>query len=70
MGLDPDEILACLGPYRPDSYTTATAVANLREHVGDPGFRTDLLDLVGERTGFDVDESAALVTEKQLQRLP
>lgn len=70
IGLDPDEILACLGPYRPDGYTTATAVANLREHVGDPGFRTDLLDLVGEETGFDVDEASALVTEKLLQHLP
>lgn len=70
MKLDPDEILACLGPYRPDGYTTATAVANLEEHVADPGFRTDLLQLMGDEVGFDVDEAAALVIESLLQRLP
>ena len=70
MKLEPDEILACLGPYRPDGYTTATAVANLEEHVADPGFRTDLLQLMGDEVGFDVDEAAALVIESLLQRLP
>ena len=55
MALDPDDILACLGPYRPDGYTVATAVANLEGHVVDRGFRDDLLDLVAEETGFDVE---------------
>lgn len=69
MRLDPGDILDCFGPYRPDGHTTATAVANLQEHVADVGFRTDLLDLVGEDTGFDIDEAAALVTRQLLERL-
>lgn len=69
MNLDPDEILDCFGPYRPEGYTTATAVANLEEHVADVGFRTDLLGLTGEDAGFDVDEAAALVTLQLLERL-
>jgi hypothetical protein len=69
MRLDPGDILACFGQYRPDGYTPATAVANLQEHIADAGFRTDLLDLVGEDTGFDVDEAAALVTEQLLEPL-
>ena len=69
MGLEPDEILACFAPYRPDGYTTATAVANLQEHVAHAGFRGDLVQLVGEDTGFDVDAAAALVTDELLVRL-
>lgn len=69
MGLEPDDILACFGPYRPDGYTTATVVASLEEHVADAGFRGDLVDLVGEGTGFDVDEAAALVTDELVRRL-
>ena len=70
MNLDPNEIVACFDPYRPDGYTRAMAVANLEEHVADAGFRTDLLALVGEDIGFDVDEGAARVAEELLQRLP
>ena len=69
MDLDPDDILECLGPYRPDGYTTATAVANLGGHVADPGFRGDLRDLVAEHTGFDVDDAARLVATELLHRL-
>lgn len=69
MALNPNDILACLGPYRPDGYTVATAVANLEGHVADRGFRDDLLDLVAEETGFDVDAAAALVIDKLLRRL-
>jgi predicted nucleotidyltransferase component of viral defense system len=69
MALDPNEILDCFGLYRPDGYTTATAMANLKEHVADAGFRTDLVDLVSEKIGFDVDEAAGLVTAQLLERL-
>jgi len=69
MELAPEEILACFGPYRPVGYTTATAVANLEEHVADAGFRGDLLDIVGQQTEFDVDQAAALVTDDLLRCL-
>ncbi|MGH9008581.1 MAG: nucleotidyl transferase AbiEii/AbiGii toxin family protein [Acidimicrobiia bacterium] len=69
MGLVPNDILACLGPYRPDGFTTATATANLLAHLAHPGFRRDLFDLVGEETEFDVDEAATLVIDKLLDRL-
>lgn len=69
MHLDPDGILACFVPYRPDGYTAASAVANLEEHLGHKGFRGDLALLVAGDTGFDVDEAAKLVTERLLRRL-
>jgi Nucleotidyl transferase AbiEii toxin, Type IV TA system len=69
LALDPNEIIDCFGPYRPDGYTTASAKANLERHVADAGFRSDLVDLVGEEIGFDVDEAAGLVTAQLLDRL-
>lgn len=69
MGLEPEDILSCFGPYRPDGYTGALAVANLEEHVSDSGFRSDLLDLTTESSGYDLDEAAAIVTEQLLQRV-
>jgi predicted nucleotidyltransferase component of viral defense system len=69
MAVNPQDILDCFGRYRPDGYTTATALANLDEHVADAGFRTDLLTLVGEETGFDVEEAAGLVAARLLERL-
>jgi hypothetical protein len=69
MGLAPEDILACFGPYRPDGYATASATANLEGHLAHPGFRRDLLDLLGEETEFNVDEAAALVTGELLARL-
>lgn len=69
MDIDPDEILACFVPYRPDGYTAAAAVANLAEHVDHAGFRGDLALLVAGEAGFDVDEAAALVSARLFQRL-
>ena len=69
MGLDPDDILGCFGPYRPDGYTAELAVANLEEHVADPGFRSDLLDLTTVSSGYDIDDAAATVTEHLLRRV-
>ena len=69
LALDPDDILTCFAPYRPDGYTTATAVANLDEHVDHRGFRSDLVDLVAGDTGFSVDQAAELVTDRLLRRL-
>ena len=69
MGLDPDDILGCFGPYRPDGYTSALAVANLEEHAADPGFRSDLLDLTTVSSGYDIDDAVAIVTEHLLRRI-
>lgn len=69
MELDPGDILACFVPYRPDGYTTATAVANLQEHLDHGGFRSDLVALVAGDSGFDIDDAAALVTDELLRRL-
>lgn len=69
MALNPDDILACFAPYRPDGYTTATAVANLQEHVGHGGFRGDIVNLVVADSAFDVDDAAALVTDRLLTHL-
>lgn len=69
MGLGPEDILGSFGPYRPEGYTAALAVANLEEHVADPGFRTDLLDLTTESSDYDIDEAAALVTEQLLRHV-
>lgn len=46
MRLDADEILECFVPYRPEGYTADTAIANLREHLGNQLFRRDLDPLV------------------------
>ena len=69
MRLEPDDILACFTPYRPEGYAAAVAIANLEGHVADAGFRHDLLDLVGEDTGFHVEAAAALITEELLSRV-
>lgn len=66
--LDPDDILACFEPYRPDGYTRPAAIENLEEHLTHGGFRDDLLDLIAEGTGFDIDLGATLVTDELLRR--
>lgn len=69
MALASDDVLACFAPCRPDGYTTATAVANLQEHVGHGGFRGDVANLVVADSAFDVDIAAALVTDRLLSHL-
>lgn len=66
MGLDPDDILSCFGPYRPDGYIAALSVANLEGHVADRGFRSDLLDLTTDLSGYDIDHAASVVIERLL----
>jgi hypothetical protein len=67
LGLDPAEIVACFDPYRPDGYTAERARQGLEEHIGDPGFRADLLPLLRELPkGYDVDAAGALVADQLL----
>lgn len=67
LGLDPAEIVACFDPYRPDGYTAARARQGLEEHLGDPGFRADLLPLLSEvPEGYDLDAAAVIVGDALL----
>jgi hypothetical protein len=61
MQLDPAEILACFRSYRPDGYTSATATANLEEHLANRLFRGDLRALVVDAGDYDIDDAGALV---------
>jgi len=68
LGLDPAEIVACFGPYRPDGYTAERARQGLEEHLADDRFRADLLPLVGDvPAGYDLDAAGALVAETLLR---
>ncbi len=70
LGLDPAEIVACFDPYRPEGYTAARAGQGLAEHLGDPGFRADLLPLLGEvPEGYDLDTAASLIAGSLIDRL-
>jgi hypothetical protein len=70
LGLDPAEIVACFDPYRPEGYTAARARQGLEEHLGDPGFRADLLPLLGAvPEGYDLDTAASLIAGSLIDRL-
>jgi hypothetical protein len=71
LDLDPADIHAAFGPYRPDSYTTATATATLNQHLGHPQFRNDLNALVATwPAGYDIDAAGALVLARVIETLP
>jgi predicted nucleotidyltransferase component of viral defense system len=67
LGVAPEDLVACFGPYRPDGYTARRAELNLREKLGNDDFRDDLTDLVGEwPEDYDLDEAGALVIDQVL----
>jgi hypothetical protein len=67
LGLDPAEIVACFDPYRPDGYTAERARQGLVEHIGDSGFRSDLLPLLRESPeDYDIDAAAERVAVELL----
>lgn len=67
LGLDPAEIVACFDPYRPDGYTAVRARQGLEDHLGDAGFRSDLLPLLREVPGaYDLDAAGAIVGDALL----
>lgn len=68
LGLDPAETMACLDPYRPDCYTAERARHGLEEHLGDSGFRSDVLPLLREvPEDHDIDAAGALVADQTLR---
>jgi hypothetical protein len=59
-GISPAAIAECFGPYRPDGWTMARALDNLRTKLQDPTFTTDLELLVAQRPdGYRIHEGAA-----------
>ncbi|MFZ2964372.1 MAG: nucleotidyl transferase AbiEii/AbiGii toxin family protein [Rhodoglobus sp.] len=70
LRLDPAEILAAFGPYRPAGLTAARARENLARKLNDRGFRTDLDPLVTAwPEGYGLDTAAALIGSELLDRL-
>ena len=70
LGVTPEDLVACFGPYRPDGYTPRRAELNLREKLQAPSFRRDLTSLVGRwPDGYDIDEAGELVIAQVLPRL-
>ena len=47
-GVSPAEVAACFGPYRPDGWTAARAVANLEAKLADREFTADVERLVSD----------------------
>jgi predicted nucleotidyltransferase component of viral defense system len=70
LDVDPQEMLACFEPYRPDGMTAGRAEQNLRLKLVDANFRADLTPLVTEwPVGYDVDLAADLIVTALLSRL-
>jgi len=68
--LDPDQVIAAFGPYRPAGYTAKRAVANLQAKLAAPDFRHDLDALASQPPeSYDADQAADLVTKTLLWQL-
>ncbi|MDQ1250478.1 MAG: hypothetical protein QG597_4857 [Actinomycetota bacterium] len=71
MRLNPEEIVECFTPYRPDGYTAALAISNLRKKLRSPDFRDDMSLLVTELPlGYDVDDAAERIIDELISRVP
>ena len=67
LGVAPQDLATCFGPYRPDGYTARRAELNLREKLSSAAFRNDLVPLVGVwPEGYDVDQAGALILNEVL----
>ena len=70
LGVDPAEIVACFEPYRPSGYTSALAVANLREKLQSPDFVGDLSLLVANPpANYDIDVAVARIEKDLLSKV-
>lgn len=69
MGLDPEEIVSCFEPYRPEDYTTAKALESFDAKIQHAGFRGDLGALVNVfPDSYTVDDAATLVRSTLIER--
>jgi predicted nucleotidyltransferase component of viral defense system len=70
LKVDPQEMLACFEPYRPEGMTAGRAEQNLRLKLADANFRADLTPLVAEwPAGYDLDLAADLIVTALLSKL-
>lgn len=70
MRVKPDAILTGFPPYRPDGYTSARAIENLRAKVENPAFRTDLdLLVTAWPAGYEIGAAAELVVDSLMSRV-
>lgn len=70
LRVDPEEMLACFEPYRPDGVTAGRAVQNLRSKLADTNFRADLTALVQAwPDDYDIDLAGDLVIATLLPKL-
>jgi predicted nucleotidyltransferase component of viral defense system len=70
LHLEPSEILAAFGPYRPDGLTALKSRENLARKLVDPLFRTDLDPLVIYwPDDYDIHTAGALISDRLLDRL-
>ena len=71
LQLDPREILAVFAHYRPAGMSAAVAVRNLREKLGNSGFRRDLDPLlaVGVASTYDIDAAGEVVIREIISQI-
>jgi predicted nucleotidyltransferase component of viral defense system len=68
--LDPADVLAAFGPYRPAGYTAKVAITNLNAKLANADFRHDIDELAAQPpVTYDPDTAAALVRDELLSRL-
>jgi hypothetical protein len=71
LRLDPQAIVDCFGPYRPEGYTASRAIDNLRAKLKVSGFREDLSLLVTALPdGYDIDTASELIIDSLLSKVP
>jgi predicted nucleotidyltransferase component of viral defense system len=73
--LDPDEahIIECLGEYLMRTETPISRAefeANMEGKLASPDFRADVIPLLRDSEGYDVDVAASLVHDRLIARLP
>jgi predicted nucleotidyltransferase component of viral defense system len=70
LEVDPEDLLTCFDPYRPDGMTAVRAEQNLRLKLAEANFRADLIPLVNAwPADYEIDAAAELVIASLLSKL-
>lgn len=70
LGVSPEDLIDCFGPYRPEGYTARRAELNLREKLARTDFRTDLHPLVSAwPEDYNIDTAAEQLIAEVISRL-